>query len=228
MKQVSNTKITGPEREAWKPQKLIDEKVSHVTFGEGTITSIENHYVTVKFKVTPRKFVYPDAFGTVLLLTNPELRQRVSEIVKRYEKKLQEDVPDKGLKSQEIGQNPLHKQKDRPASKSKTNRNQDLDSVKTMKIGEIARTILRNRLENGHLDPDEIEQMQTRDYSKEVFGIQFPLLLKTNNPSGDRPIRYYAEPLKIQGEFYYLCSEWYEVPANNDRPLLMKWLILHE
>jgi len=104
----------------------------------------------------------------------------------------------------------------------------DLDGIERMKIGEIARSVLRGRLENEHVDPDEIELMQTKAYSRETFHIQYPLLLKAENPSGDRPLRYYQMLLKIWGQYYYLCSEWYEVPQNNDRPLLMKWLILHK
>ena len=37
-------------------------------------------------------------------------------------------------------------------------------------------------------------------------------------------IRYYSKPLVINKKEYYLCSQWFETPANNDRPYLLKWL----
>ena len=41
-------------------------------------------------------------------------------------------------------------------------------------------------------------------------------------------VRYYADPLTIYGESYFLCSQWFEVSANNDRPYLLKWLEEHD
>ena len=103
-----------------------------------------------------------------------------------------------------------------------------MDGLEEMKIGVIVRTVLRKMLENGEVTKQEIEQMQTKDYSKETFDIQYPLLLKVNEINDKRPVRYYSSPLKIHGEDYFLCSEWFEVPSNNDRPYLMKWLALHK
>lgn len=102
-----------------------------------------------------------------------------------------------------------------------------LDGLEEMKIGVIVRTVLRNIIENGEVSKEEIEQMQTAEYSKEVFDIQYPLLIKVSETDGRSPKRYYSLPIKIYGEEYFLCSEWYEVPANNDRPYLMKWLAFH-
>ncbi len=96
-----------------------------------------------------------------------------------------------------------------------------------MKIGTIVRTVLRKMLENGEVTKEEIEKMQTKEYSKETFDIQYPLLQKTSLTAGESPKRYYSSPVKIYGEDYFICSEWFEVPTNNDRPYLLKWLALH-
>lgn len=104
---------------------------------------------------------------------------------------------------------------------------QGLEGLEEMKIGMIANTVLRKVLEEGKVSKEEIEQMQNKNYSKEAFDIQFPLLQKVALTQGKKPERYYASPLKIYGEEYFLCSEWFEVPMNNDRPYLMKWLGLH-
>ena len=90
-----------------------------------------------------------------------------------------------------------------------------------MKIGQIARIVLRGMLENGSLSEDELSLMQTSEYSKEIFHINYPLLSK------EKTIRYYKDPIKINGEIYYLCSEWYENAANNDRPSLINWIMSH-
>jgi len=103
-----------------------------------------------------------------------------------------------------------------------------INGLEEMKIGVIVRTVLRKMLESGEVTKEEIEKMQTADYSKEVFDIQYPLLIKVSETDGRSPKRYYSLPIKIYDENYFLCSEWFEVAANNDRPYLMKWLALHK
>jgi len=100
------------------------------------------------------------------------------------------------------------------------------DIYQDKKVGTIAQEVLRPILESGNVSEKEIELMQTKEYSKETFDIQYPLLLR--GVKGTRPKRYYANPLTIKGTRYYLCSEWFEVKANNDRPYLIKWLKLNQ
>lgn len=103
-----------------------------------------------------------------------------------------------------------------------------IEGLEEMKIGVIVRTVLCKMLENSEVSEQEIELMQSKEFSKDTFGINFPLLLKVSETDGRGPKRYYVSPLTIYGEDYFLCSEWYEVPENNDRPYLMKWLVLHK
>lgn len=103
-----------------------------------------------------------------------------------------------------------------------------IDGLEEMKIGVIVRAVLRKMLENGEASKEEIDRMQTKEYSKEAFDIQYPLLQKASLTDGESPKRYYSSPVKIYGEEYFLCSEWFEVPANNDRPYLLKWIALHK
>jgi hypothetical protein len=98
------------------------------------------------------------------------------------------------------------------------------DPFSEMKIGVIAKTVFRNILESGKIPEDEIERMQDKDYSKDTFGIQYPVLRKTNNPNSKKPDRYYAKSIKIYDQYYFICSEWVERHDNNDRPYLIKWL----
>lgn len=98
-------------------------------------------------------------------------------------------------------------------------------------IGQLARDILSSKLENGDASDQEIADMQTAAYSKQFFGINYPLLLKTNSPKKED--RYYSKLLHIKNkqtqitETYRLCSEWYESATNNDRPLLEAWIASH-
>lgn len=103
-----------------------------------------------------------------------------------------------------------------------------MDELKEMKIGAIVRKVLLKMLEDGNVSKEEIDLMQTKGYSKETFGIQYPLLQKARITNGVSPMRYYSSTINIYGESYFLCSEWYEVPANNDRPDLLKWFALHK
>ncbi|MEG2018261.1 MAG: hypothetical protein RR128_07375, partial [Clostridium sp.] len=94
-----------------------------------------------------------------------------------------------------------------------------------LKVAEIARTALPPILESGEIDKETIELMETKEYSKEKFDLQYPLLLKKSQQE-TRPVRYMAKPIiSIYGEEYYLCSEWFEKPgSNNDRPYLLQWI----
>jgi len=110
--------------------------------------------------------------------------------------------------------------------KSETPRQAPADALSELKIGKIAQTFLREALENGKADDEEISLMRTKDYSKSQFGIDFPLLVLASEECDS--VRYYAKPLVIRGVQYRLCSQWFEVSANNDRPFLLAWLDRHD
>ena len=82
------------------------------------------------------------------------------------------------------------------------------------KVGILARTLLREALEDGKANDKEINLMQTKEYSSITFGLDFPLLTL------EKKERYYAKPLIIKGVEYWMCSEWYI----GDKPLLLEWL----
>ncbi len=99
------------------------------------------------------------------------------------------------------------------------------DEYKNLKVAEIARKVLVPILESGKISPEVITLMQEKEYSKKHFDLQYPLLTKVSLHN-TKPLRYLAKPIvKIYGEEYYLCSEWFEKEgANNDRPFLLKWI----
>jgi hypothetical protein len=96
------------------------------------------------------------------------------------------------------------------------------DSLAELKIGKIAQTLLRNTLASGSVSHEEIELLRTREYSKDTFGIDYPVLALATDEFDKA--RYYSKPFSVRGLDYFLCSQWFEVPANNDRPFLITWL----
>lgn len=102
----------------------------------------------------------------------------------------------------------------------------DADVYQELKIGQLAQKVLGRMLCDGYASEEEIAAMQTAEYSKQQFDLQYPLLVKADSEY-DR-VRYYTKPLSIKGQTYYLCSQWFETSANNDRPYLLKWISLHK
>lgn len=94
-----------------------------------------------------------------------------------------------------------------------------------LKIGELVQQVLKKLLVTKATE-EEIRLMQEAEYSKTTFGITYPLLVKSSQPFDRR--RYYSEVIEIRGEQYHLCSQWFETPANNDRPYVEKWIREHQ
>lgn len=95
------------------------------------------------------------------------------------------------------------------------------DSYCEFKVGQLAKQILRKMLRDGSATKKEVAAMQTPEYSKEQFGIQYPLLAKVGTDF-DR-VRYYVKPFTVYDEQYYMCSQWFE----DDRQYLLTWIDLH-
>ena len=94
-----------------------------------------------------------------------------------------------------------------------------------LKIGKLVQTVLKPLIIS-KATKQEISKMQELEYSKATFGIQYPLLLKTNSAVKEK--HYYSELITLYGETYRLCCEWYETASNNDRPYVEKWIREHE
>ena len=103
----------------------------------------------------------------------------------------------------------------------------DADTYQELKIGQLAQKVLARILCDGGATEKEIVAMQTLEYSKQHFDLQYPLLKLATE--AEKPRRYYAKPIEISGTRYYMCSEWYEkTGSNNDRPYLLKWIENHK
>jgi hypothetical protein len=79
-----------------------------------------------------------------------------------------------------------------------------IDKNPDVKIGELVKTSLVNALQN--IGPEEIDKLQTAEYSREIFNLSYPLLQPVIS---DKKIpRYYSTPIIIDNNSYFLCSEW--------------------
>lgn len=103
----------------------------------------------------------------------------------------------------------------------------DADVYQELKIGQLAQKVLGCMLCDGCATDEEIAAMQTAEYSKQHFDLQYPLLRAA--VEADTPPHYYAKPIEINGTRYRMCCEWFEKKgANNDRPYLLKWIEEHK
>lgn len=103
----------------------------------------------------------------------------------------------------------------------------DSDIYAELRVGQLARQVLGPMLAEGCATAEEVEAMQTEGYSRQQFGIQYPLL-RVVEEGEEKPERYYATPIMIRGKRYRLCSEWFEQSGNNDRPYLLRWIQTHQ
>ena len=94
-----------------------------------------------------------------------------------------------------------------------------VSSTKGMLIGEYVKTYLRKALCSNQIPKEEIELLKTKEYSKRVFDLNFPLLSKIIHDENGYA-RYYRNPVVIHGESFYLCSQWYK----GSYPYVKKWL----
>lgn len=91
-----------------------------------------------------------------------------------------------------------------------------------IKVGELARRMIPKLIDEGKVSTHEIDKMLTLEYSKENFGLKYPVLAKTD--AGYPTKRYYSENsilIQINSVSYVLCNDWYE---NKNRALLENWI----
>ncbi len=91
-----------------------------------------------------------------------------------------------------------------------------------LKVGELARYMIPKLIAEGKISTHEIDKMLTPEYSKENFGLRYPVLAKTDSNYPTK--RYYSENnilIQINSFSYVLCNDWYE---NRNRALLENWI----
>lgn len=67
---------------------IIGQTIEHKEFGNGVIENVADGVVTVQFRETEKKFVYPDAFKTHLVLRNKKKLRYVTDQIAEKEAQL--------------------------------------------------------------------------------------------------------------------------------------------
>lgn len=94
-------------------------------------------------------------------------------------------------------------------------------SYSSLKVGKIAQTELRRKLQGIALE--EAEKFTDIQYTQQFINLSFPLLATERKKDANGIHRYYANCIYIQGNKFYITSQWYEW----QRASLLKWLDTH-
>ena len=66
-------------------------RITHVTFGTGTVTNLSQNMITVCFPQGEKKFLFPDSFTRFLSLEDPKAQKRVDEVLRKREQAAEEE-----------------------------------------------------------------------------------------------------------------------------------------
>ncbi|MBU5468312.1 malate synthase [Virgibacillus sp. MSJ-26] len=64
---------------------LLNEKITHETFGTGNVVEQDENIITVDFEDGNRKFVYPDAFGKFISLKDEDTAKSLKKVISKIE-----------------------------------------------------------------------------------------------------------------------------------------------
>lgn len=97
------------------------------------------------------------------------------------------------------------------------------EGLERLKIGKLVRTSMNYLIKNDLLTENDLYLLQQESYSKQTFHLQYPLLRKALSSDPENILRYWKGKVEIKGRLFFICSEWYEQPNNNDRPYFEVW-----
>ena len=100
----------------------------------------------------------------------------------------------------------------------------NITNLEDLPIGKLVKQSFKRLIESDLINEKEVEKLQTEYYSKMTFDIQYPFLKKVNSANFNKVERYWKSTYLIKGNWYLICSEWYEQPTNNDKPYYLSWL----
>ena len=92
------------------------------------------------------------------------------------------------------------------------------------KIGEYAERVLLTALREGRVTEEEVELLQTKEYSAKMLKLSYPALVRADSDFERR--RYLtSKPVTVTGIQYYICSQWMDTAKQ--RPYVEKWEAAH-
>lgn len=102
----------------------------------------------------------------------------------------------------------------------------DEKSFYSIKVGNLAYSLIRKLFREGRISAEEKESMYSKDFlKKNLVGITFPVLAhnRSDNRLQSPQLRYYATPIIVAGEEVFITHEWFE----SSRESLIKWYKSH-
>jgi hypothetical protein len=99
-----------------------------------------------------------------------------------------------------------------------------LSRGETESVQDYVRKIMKLLLENNLLSGEEIEKLQDRDYCRNVFYLQFPLIRRTTEGYQDNngQNRYWVQVFPGN---YYVCSQWWRQHETRYMHRINQWLV---
>lgn len=91
--------------------------VKHDIFGEGTIISLNDSYISIRFSAGEKKFIFPDGFISFLSTDNPELNDMIRVSLYEKEALIKRKEQERKEKELEYQKNQVYRSKDNKRSK---------------------------------------------------------------------------------------------------------------
>lgn len=71
---------------------LLNKQVLHKSFGKGSVVKYTDSRIEINFKSGNKKFLFPDAFGRFLTLTDPKAANSVSKMIQKKQEELEQEA----------------------------------------------------------------------------------------------------------------------------------------
>lgn len=104
-------------------------------------------------------------------------------------------------------------------NKNKIDEDSSSETNDDIKVGRFVQDTLYDLFDWEEIPEEEVSRMTNKEYSKEVFNLNYPLLLDATGYE-KRPRRYYKKKVSTYGKEYFICSQWYE----SSREHYLNWL----
>lgn len=98
------------------------------------------------------------------------------------------------------------------------------DTLEDIKIGQLALEGIKLVFLRNDFSATTLKELQRPEKAKELFGFKWPLLIKKEQgtfevPMYDGYVRHWKKTIRVRGDEYFLCSQWYEY----QRARLIAW-----
>ena len=90
-----------------------------------------------------------------------------------------------------------------------------IDSIEKETVGIYVRSALKKILKEKKIPEEEINRLTEKEYSYNIFGINYPVLLEIKRESKKRKKNYWKGSVKSYNKKYVICCEWYERMRTN-------------